>query len=127
MWAWDLSLALQESMKNGFLEGKLQFHTNKGGKMKYFVEVGRLESGDLWYAVTHISGKVFCRCKDMIIAKMVCSVLNCPHKHTKYLYALCLVGNGALNSDFLQKRVLKKVTKKFLKEMLNKVLLEFEK
>ena len=95
--------------------------------MKYSVKVSRVESGDLWYAITHISGKVFCRCKDMIIAEMVCSVLNYPHKRTKYLYELCLVGNGALNSDFLRKCILKKVAKKFLKEMLDKVLLEFEK
>lgn len=95
--------------------------------MKYFIEVGELESENLCYVVTHISGKVFCRCKDMIIAEVVCSVLNFPHKRTKYLYALCLVGNGALHSDFLKEYNLKKVTKKWLKEKFDNTLLEFER
>ena len=95
--------------------------------MKYFIKVSELESGNLCYVVTHYSSKVFCRCKDMIIAEVICNVLNFPHKRTKYLYALCLVGNGVLHNDFLTEHNLKKVAKNWLKEKLDEVLLKYEK
>ena len=94
--------------------------------MKYFIEVTELESGNLCCVVTHISGKIFCRCKDMIVADVVCSVLNFPHKRNKYLYALCLVGNGVLHADFLEEKHLKRVKKDHLIKKLEQIMAKFE-
>ena len=94
--------------------------------MKYFIEVSELESGNLCYVVTHISSKVFCRCKDMIVADAVCSVLNFQRKRTKFLCALCLVGAGALHDDFLEEKYLRRVKKEYLIERLEKITAKFE-
>lgn len=94
--------------------------------MKYFIEVSELESGNLCYVVTHISSKVFCRCKDMIVADAVCSVLNFQHKRTKFLCALCLVGVGVLHADFLEEKHLKRVKKEYLIKKLEQITAKFE-
>ena len=94
--------------------------------MKYFIEVSELESGNLCYVVTHISSKVFCRCKDRIVADAVCSVLNFQHKRTKFLCALCLVGIGVLHADFLEEKYLKRVKKEYLIKKLEQITAKFE-
>lgn len=78
--------------------------------LKVYVEVDIKEKYP-YRVMCYANGKIFAACKDIMIAKNICDMINYETKRTKADYVFLLTSCGYLNYEWNEPKNLKRLSK----------------
>lgn len=90
-------------------------------KLKVYVEVDKNREYP-YRVMCYTNSKIFAACKDMMIAKNICDLINYPRPRTKAEYVILLTACGYLSSEWNEPKNLKRLRKTDLIRAYGRVL-----